>query len=221
MGSESSLFDPNCRFTLGNYCAEHGIRYADLGRPVPLEVFSEYGMAFQKQLVPSLDTRRVTELKRRTNYFSLTLDDGQIATANRVVIATGISYFEYLPDELARLPPTACSHSAENQDLSRHKRRQVLVIGRGASATDIAALLSANSASVQIVSREPIVFNLPPGDKPRSLWKRMIEPNFGLARSFRSAIYTLFPGVFHFCPCGCAKESSGDIWVRRRSISSR
>ena len=73
--------------------------------------------------------------------FSLTLSDGESVNAQRVVIATGISYFEYLPEELRSLPSTHCSHSADNDDLSKFAGRRILVIGGGASATDVAALL--------------------------------------------------------------------------------
>jgi len=62
-------------------------------------------------------------------------------------------------------------HSAVLQEIRRItygervgilKGREVLVLGRGASSTDIAALLLEQGASVQIVSREPVIFQLPP-----------------------------------------------------------
>src|ERR1700722_15958854 len=199
-GFASSLYDAEGRSTLRNYCAEHGIPYADLGKPVPVEVFCAYGLAFQAQMVPSLDPRMVAKLERSRDGFVLTMEDGQSLQARRVIVATGISYYEYLPEELRALPPSLCSHSADNHDLTRHRGRRVLVIGRGASSTDIAALLVAQGASVQIVSREPVIFHLPPSKKPRTIWQRMRDPNFGLGPSFRSAVYTLLPGVYHFLP---------------------
>jgi thioredoxin reductase len=199
-GFASSLYDPKGRLTLANYCAEHGIAYADLGKPVPVEVFAAYGLAFQKQWVPSLDRRMVNRLERRAGGFTLTLDDGQTLQACRVIVATGISHYEYLPEQLKCLPGSLCSHTADNHDLTRHKGRDVLVLGRGASSTDVAALLLGHAASVQIISREPVIFHLPPSKKPRSIWARVRNPNFGLGPSFRSAVYTLLPGVFHFLP---------------------
>jgi thioredoxin reductase len=199
-GFASSLFDPERHFTLAKYCADQGIPYADLGRPVALETFSSYGMAFQKRMVPSLDTRAVGKLECHRDGFRLTLVDGEELEARRVVIATGISYFEHLPGELSDLPRTRCTHSADNHDLSGYQGRQVLVLGRGASSTDIAALLLDHGASVQIVSREPVIFHLPPGDKPRTMWQRIRHPNFGLGPSFKSAVYTLFPDLFRWLP---------------------
>jgi cation diffusion facilitator CzcD-associated flavoprotein CzcO len=199
-GFASSLYDPARSFTLRRYCAENKLRYADLGLPVPLEVFAAYGMAFQKALVPSLDSRRVSKLERGDRGFILRLADGQAVLAQRVILATGISYYEYLPAELSKLPGSVCSHSADNHDLAKYKDREVLVLGGGASSTDIAALLMEHAASVQIVSRQPVIFHLPPPAKPPSLWWRLRNPNFGLGPNWRSAVYTLFPGLFRFLP---------------------
>jgi thioredoxin reductase len=199
-GFASSLFDPTRRFTLKNYCAQNGLPYKDLGLPVPLETFWTYGLAFQKQLVPSLDTRMVKRLERVADGFLVTLNDGETVQSTRVIVATGISYYENLPNELQSLPAHLCSHSADNNDLSGYKSRDIVVLGRGASSTDIAALLCDQGARVQIVSREPISFHLPPGDKPRSMWQRIREPNFGLGPNLRSAVYTLFPNLFRYLP---------------------
>jgi Pyridine nucleotide-disulphide oxidoreductase len=199
-GFASSLFDPEGRFTLRRYCAEHGIEYRDLGLPIALQTFWSYGMAFQKQMVPTLDPRSVANLERTGKGFRLTLSDGSAVDARRVIVATGISCFEYLPPELQRLPATHCSHSADNQDLSKFAGRRVLVIGRGASSTDVAAILLDCGAKVEIVSREPIIFHDPPPPKPRTLWQRTKQPNLGLGPSFRSAVYTAFAGQFRFLP---------------------
>jgi hypothetical protein len=199
-GFASSLFDPARRFTLKNYCAEHGLPYKDIGLPVPLQTFWSYGLTFQKQLVPTLDERAVVRLERVSAGFMLTLNDGETVHSRRAIIATGISYYEYMPDELNGLPAKLCSHSAENGDLSGFKNRDVLVLGRGASSTDIAALLLDQGARVQIVSREPVEFHSPPSEKPRSRWQRIRDPNFGLGPNRRSAMYTLFPNLFRYLP---------------------
>jgi cation diffusion facilitator CzcD-associated flavoprotein CzcO len=197
-GFASSLFDPGRQFTLAKYCADKGLPYQDLGLPVPLETFWSYGLAFQGQLVPSLDTRSVTRLERAADGFSLTMSDGAVVRAKRVIVATGISYYQHLPSELEGLPIERCSHAADNNELGGFKGKEVVVLGRGASATDIAALLWDQGARVQIVSRQPIDFNIK--GMQRTLWQRMREPNFGLGPSFRSAVYTLFPNLFRLLP---------------------
>ena len=46
-GFASNIYDPESAFTLGQFCAERGIEYADTGIPVSLETFTEYGLAFR------------------------------------------------------------------------------------------------------------------------------------------------------------------------------
>jgi hypothetical protein len=62
-GFACTLYDPQRQLTLRQYCAERELAYADLGRPVPVETFIDYGLAFQAQLVPHLDRRLVKRLR--------------------------------------------------------------------------------------------------------------------------------------------------------------
>jgi hypothetical protein len=71
-----------------------------------------------------------SRLERRNGGFMLTLNDGQTVVAEKVVVVTGISYFERVSDKLSCLPSTVLSHSADNHDLSRFRGQDVLVIGR-------------------------------------------------------------------------------------------
>lgn len=226
-GFASSLFEPKGRLSLRSYCAEQGIPYADLGLPVALETFWAYGMDFQRRAVPSLDLRSVEKLEHSETGFTLTLSDGEAVNAQRVVVATGISYFEYLPQELASLPPIHRSHSADNDDLRRFAGRRILVIGGGASATDVAALLLDHGAIVEIVSRAPIIFHDGPGAKPPSLWWRIRNPNFGLGPNRRSAVYTLFPNLFRLLPAHLRRRivknhlGPAGVWYIREKMEGR
>ena len=56
-GFASSLSDPGGTFTLGHHCRERGIPYADIGWPVPVEVFAAYGAEFARRFVPGRDGR--------------------------------------------------------------------------------------------------------------------------------------------------------------------
>ena len=120
-GNASSLFDAKGTFSLGHYCAEHGIKYADMGVPVSLDVFTEYGLAFQKRLVPSLECKTLARLEQSPGGFHLVLDDHEEFTARCVIVATGISHFKHMPPELALLPPEVVSHSSQHRDLSCFK----------------------------------------------------------------------------------------------------
>src|SRR5215467_389452 len=51
-GFASNLSDPDEQFTLRRYSFERGLPYQDIGYPVPLETFIEYGLEFQRRLVP-------------------------------------------------------------------------------------------------------------------------------------------------------------------------
>jgi len=58
-------------FTLGAYCREKNLPYADLGLPVPLAQFSSYGLEFQRRLVPELFlTRSVSWSSRQMDFVS-------------------------------------------------------------------------------------------------------------------------------------------------------
>ena len=100
-GFASSLYDPASAFTLARHCAERDLPYQDAGLPVPLETFIEYGLEFQRRFLPDLDTRQVTTLERNANGYSLILDDGEEVWARRVVVATGISNYSYIPPTLS------------------------------------------------------------------------------------------------------------------------
>src|SRR6266566_3477523 len=103
-GFASNIYDPDADFTLKQFCAERGIEYSDLGLPVGLETFSAYGLAFQERMVPELEDNLVVALDRTAEGFVLGLDNGEAVTARRVVLAVGITHFEYVPPELAHLP---------------------------------------------------------------------------------------------------------------------
>src|SRR5262245_51586204 len=130
-GFASNIYDPDRHFTLARYCRDRGLPYADLGRPVALETFIAYGLEFQRTLVPEVEDKRVLKLERHGQGFSLSLSDGTSFTSSRVVIATGLTGYEYLPEVLAGLPTDAVSHCSAHPDLSVFRGRKVLVIGGG------------------------------------------------------------------------------------------
>ncbi len=49
-GFASQLFDPDGKLTLANFCSAAGIGYADVGLPVALATFCDYGVAFRKKV---------------------------------------------------------------------------------------------------------------------------------------------------------------------------
>src|SRR5260221_12834571 len=128
-GFASNLYDPEAKFSLKAYCAEHSIPYADIGLPVAIETFIAYGMEFQRRYVPELQNVNVTSLAKSAGYFELATAAGHIARARRVVVAAGIVNFAYLPPQLAAIPGAMVSHSSRHSDLSGFKGRKVAVLG--------------------------------------------------------------------------------------------
>jgi len=199
-GFASNLYEPAGQFTLERYCAEHAIPYHPLRLPVALETFVAYGRAFQGAHVPMLEPQLVSALERDGEGFAVKLEDGSDLRAHQVVIATGISHLGYVPQVLERLPAALCTHSSAHHDLSGFRGKQLIVVGAGASATDIAILAQQAGASVELVARRRVHFHEGPGLRPRSLRQRIRRPHLGLGPGFRSALYTVFPGQFRWLP---------------------
>lgn len=199
-GFASNLYDPAGRYSLQAFCTERCIDYADVGVPVRLEVFSEYGLSFQKRLVPEVEQKRLVALDRASQGFTLTLDDGECFRARRVILAVGVAAFRYVPPALADLPPALLSHSADYGGLTHFRGREVAVIGGGSSAIDLAALLAESGAAVTLVSRRPGLEFHEKGEWPRPLSQRLRRPMTGIGPSWRSLFFTAAPAGFRRLP---------------------
>ncbi|WP_263360070.1 NAD(P)-binding domain-containing protein [Acidicapsa ligni] len=199
-GFASSLYDPDSEFTLAHYCAEQNLPYADVGIPVPCETFIAYGLEFQKRLVPTLEQTNIGSVKRIDGGFELQTTDGQTVRARKVIVAAGITHFRYLPPFLTDLPREYVSHSAQHHDLSIFAGQRVAVIGAGASAVDIAALLNEAGAKVELVARRKQIAFHAPSQEPRPLLQRIKNPRSGLGLGWRSRLCTDAPLLFHAMP---------------------
>src|SRR5438046_2270331 len=201
-GFASNIYDPNNSFTLKQFCASRGIEYADTGTPVRVETFTAYGSAFKNHLVPELEDKLVVALDKLQDGFRLTLDDGEAFTARRVVLAVGITHFPDVPANLLHLPAGFLSHSYCHHDLVTFRGRSVVVLGGGASATDLAGLLRDAGADVQLVARQKELkfHGKPQVGKPRTLWQRIRSPQSGLGPGWRSRFFANAPSFFHYLP---------------------
>lgn len=195
----SSLDDPAGAGTLEKYCRDHRVQYHDTDIPVSLEVFQTYGMDFQRRFVPNVEARKVSSLERIGNRFVLELDDGQKLSAAHVVIAVGTTYFGQIPDAIRDLPEDLVTHSSAHSDLSRFSGREVTVVGAGASAVDIATLLSEAGAKVSLISREAPKFYPVESGSP-SPWRRISHPRGALSHTWSFWAYERWPGLFRYLP---------------------
>jgi len=200
-GFASNIYDPDRGFTLKDFCAERQIEYSDAGIPVRLDTLAAYGVAFKERYAPELKESMVVRVERMGAGFILRLDDGEIVTAKRVVLAVGITHFEHVPANLSHLAAEFLSHSFHHHDLERFKGRGVVVIGAGSSAIDLAGLLKESGADVTLVARRAsLTFHAKSMGKPRSLWERMRHPKSGLGPGLRSRFFANAPGAFHYLP---------------------
>jgi thioredoxin reductase len=200
-GFASSLYDGTDDLTLRAYCQERRINYRDTGLPVTLDLFCTYGLAFQSRKVPHLEMKDAVRLERIAGGFRLELANGETCQARRVVIATGISHYEHVPEILAGLPASLAGHASKHRNLDGFAGRRVAVIGAGASAIDTAALLAQAGARTKLLVRgRRVAFLGPPTLRPRSLMESLRAPQSGLGPGWKSRICTDAPMLFRYLP---------------------
>jgi cation diffusion facilitator CzcD-associated flavoprotein CzcO len=120
--------------------------------------------------------------------------------ARRVVVAVGISHFAYLPPFLSDFPAEYVTHSAHHRDLSVLRGKKVAVIGAGASAVDIAAILNKSGAGVSLIARRTAIAFQTLAKEPRPLLQQITKPRSGLGPGWRSRLCTDAPLLFHRMP---------------------
>lgn len=135
-------------------------------QPMPVEQFVSYGRWYQQQGVPDLDRRKIRNLAITSQSFSLTLEDGEDISAERVVVAAGIAPFAFFPAPFRGLPRGLVSHFAENASLTEFAGQDVLVVGAGPAGLETAALLREAGAKPHLVARERELVWDPPFDEP-------------------------------------------------------
>jgi len=200
-GAGSDLSDPTRSMTLAHHCASRNLPYSDRVVAIPLDTFVDYGLAFQRRLVPEVEECAVVALARKAGAFELGLDTGELVVARRVVIAVGTTYFRYLPPQFVTLPRELLSHSRDHSDFAALARRDVTVIGGGQSALETAALLHEGGATVRVLVREPrVVWNPPPHAGPRTAMWRFSRPSSALGAGWKAWLYSNGAGMFQFLP---------------------
>ena len=201
-GFASDLYDPEARLTLRQYSTEKGLPYADVGTPVSIETFCAYGLEFQRRMVPELETTLVTNVSRAPDGFSITTGKCERIHTSVVIMATGITHFDYLPPEFSALGSEIITHSYAHRDLGRFRGKSVAVLGAGSSAIDIAALLHESGTKVELVARRNAINFHVPTTEPRPLLERVLNPRSGLGLGWRSRLATDAPLLFHKMPEG-------------------
>jgi thioredoxin reductase len=199
-GFASSIDAPRDGWRLSDYASREGLPYGDRSPRVNLENFVRYGLAFQRELVPGLDTRGVQALDRAPGGFVLTLDDGTTLRARRVVVAAGITHFAWVPDSLAFVGERV-THSSAHRQFEQFSGQRVAVVGAGSSAVEVAGSLLDAGAVVHLVARRDEIpfWGVDNGDA-RTWRERIRKPSSGLGPGWRQKFCQDLPDVFRRLP---------------------
>lgn len=147
----SHISHPRKMLTLDQFRAESGL---DFTFPIPLERFVEYGKWFQQKAVPDLVRCQVRWIERNDGGFQVALSDGQTVKSKRVMVATGIAHFPWMPEAFQGMPASHVTHTSDHADLSGFRGKDMLVVGGGQSALDAARILSSFEARVEVVAKQ-------------------------------------------------------------------
>jgi len=222
----SSLYDPTGLHTLERYCAEKELPFPEYGTPVSRELFAQYAVSFQRTLVPCVEDVTVISINKLPKRFELRLSSGETLDAEKVIVATGMDYMAYIPEQLAQLPGELLSHSADYFEFHSFRNKEVIVIGGGQSALETAAMLREDGASVRLLVREPSLFwGPPPTTVRRSVYQRWRRPRTKYGDGLRTWAYDNMAGLFHYLPQQIRLETvrtalgpAGAWWLKERVV---
>ena len=122
--------------------------------PLSLEFYLSYVEWFEKQKDIQPLPVYIQKLERNDHFVATTID-GNVISAQRVVLAPGFKHFAHTPPDLkAKLPKGRYQHTCEFVDFSEALNTRYLIIGGRQSAFEWAALLrEAGAAAVHISHR--------------------------------------------------------------------
>jgi hypothetical protein len=216
----TSLSTPQPGFQFGDY---NGPRGLETFEPCSMKNFTEYGRWFQQHQVPSVEAANVRHVAARSEGFSITLEHGERVTAARVIVATGLAYFESTPPVISSLPSDLALHTSRIRSFEAYRGRSVAVIGGGQSALEAAALLHEAGAHPQLLVRERHLRWHRRVPQERSIWRKLRSPISGLGAGPKAWALTNFPEALHHMPeiwrTGFVKKHlppEGAWWLRPR-----
>jgi FAD-dependent urate hydroxylase len=164
----SNIATPDRSHSLEDYAGATG---AHMEAPLPIEGYVDYGIWYQRSLVPDVENRRIARIRGNGDGLVIQTTDGEHVPTRRVVVAAGITRFAWRPPRFDDLPSGLTSHSFDHSDFARFAGREVLVVGSGPSALETAALLAESGASVQLVARQPEIRWVPPEPQQPTRWQ--------------------------------------------------
>jgi cation diffusion facilitator CzcD-associated flavoprotein CzcO len=210
---------------------DSGFSFADYSRPRGLETFepcsigdfAAYGRWFQKSNVPWAEPIDVSHVTAQAKGFALVLADGERVVADWVIVAIGLTCFDYIPPALASLTPALAIHTSRIANFTAFKGRDIAVVGAGQSALEAAALLHEAGARPQLLVRERSVHWMNRVQHSRSLWQKFRSPISSLGSGPKAWALAHFPGALHRLPSALRSSlvknhlpPGGAWWLRER-----
>ncbi len=225
-GFACNLTAGHSSFTLEDFCAEKGYTYDATHIPVKLEHFIEYGMEFQKRLVPQLEEHDVVAVRRVLNGFRVRLEDGGELLTSLLVVAVGLCHFASVPKVFEGLPHRYVSHSSKHADLAGLAGKQVTILGAGASALEMAAILKDHGADVTLTAPDKAVrFHTLPHEGERTWIERLRAPSTPIGLGWRCWMACNGPHIFRLLPEDLRRKllkkhpgSAGGWTIKRRVL---
>jgi cation diffusion facilitator CzcD-associated flavoprotein CzcO len=183
--------------TYDGWCRQRGLESRE---PCSMESFAEYGLWLQGKLVPEVEPQDVARMAQHDGVFHLRLSGGEQLQARRVVVAVGLRYFQRLPQELAHLPASLISHTAQQGGYEHLRGKDVCVIGAGQSALEAATLLHECGARPRLLVRGngPVFHTKTPIERP--LVDRLRAPLTVLGAGRMHWVLQHFPMLIHYAP---------------------
>jgi FAD-dependent urate hydroxylase len=168
--------------------------------PCTMQSFAAYGLDVQKRFVPELEQSLVTQVDRVHPGFETTLASGEVIRSRRVLVCTGLSGLEHIPEVLKGLGPEQMRHTISISDYSEFRNKRVAVIGGGASAIEAGALVHEAGGTSEIFVRGPEVIFHSRTPRTRPWLARLREPISALGASRKGWILQNFPLIAHYLP---------------------
>ncbi|GAC1388752.1 MAG: hypothetical protein NVS4B11_11380 [Ktedonobacteraceae bacterium] len=219
----TDLSDPEKKYSFKQYFKEKGIEGTD---PLPVEVFIDYSLWFQRNAVPNLDETYIKNIERGNNQFVVTLGDGRVVLSKAVVLAPGLHYYAYYPAEYAHMPHSLVSHSSDHHSMSEFSGKRVAVIGAGQAALETSALLYEHDTEVHILARHPVRWIQKTNSHIPEFLRKLRAPQAGMGNGWLNWLHEHFPYSFHQLPrntrdylLGTRHGSAGSPWLQPRIIN--
>jgi cation diffusion facilitator CzcD-associated flavoprotein CzcO len=216
----TNISTPTAGYSFADYSEPRGLETFE---PCSIADFVAYGHWFHQENASWVEPVEVERVAQQTHGFALTLAGGERFAADRVVIATGLTGFAYVPPVIASLPLALATHTSRITSFAAFKGRQVAVIGAGQSALEAAALLSEAGAQPHLLVRENSILWQNRVSLKRSLWRRLRSPISGLGTGPKAWGLTHFPGAMHRVPATWRTRfvknhlpAEGAWWLRDR-----